>query len=67
MVWSVGTAWQDPGYTAADATDGNLNNKVVISGDIVDVNTKGKYALMYNVINSQGIPAPTITRTVQVQ
>jgi hypothetical protein len=66
MVWTLGTPWVDPGVAAADTADGDLHSKVVIGGDTVDVNIPGTYTITYNVTNSQGIPASTVTRTVSV-
>jgi len=61
----LGTEWVDPGYTATDTEDGNLNNAVVISGDIVDTSTVGTYTITYSVTDGSG-QTVTVTRTVNV-
>lgn len=53
------------GVSATDAEDGNLTDKVVVSGSI-EPGKAGKYQLTYSVTDSQGASASkTITVTVQ--
>ena len=64
MTWEMGTAFTDPGYTATDGQDGDLTNKVKVTGS-VDVRTPGEYSLVYSVTDSTGDEAKK-TRTVKV-
>lgn len=59
-----GTAYTEPGFTATDSVDGNLNSSVVRTGTIP--NAVGSYVLSYNVTDSSGNRAATVTRTVNV-
>lgn len=61
-----GDPWNDPGATANDAEDGNITDAVVIGGDTVNPNVVGTYVVDYDVVDSQGAPATTIQRTVNV-
>ena len=61
----VGDIYIDPGYTAIDIVDGNLTDKVVVTGN-VDTSKKGIYRIIYSVINSSNITASE-TRTVIVE
>ncbi|WP_197474975.1 DUF5011 domain-containing protein, partial [Oleiphilus sp. HI0079] len=58
------TPFTDPGATASDDADGDLGS-VTATGS-VDENTAGTYTLTYDISDSQGNPAPTLTRTVIV-
>ena len=60
-----GANYVDAGATAQDQEDGNITNKIVVSG-LVSTSTIGSYTLTYNVSDSQGLPATPITRTVNV-
>lgn len=59
-----GTQFTDPGATATDNIDGNLNARVSVSGS-VNTNTAGNYILTYTVRDNAGNVA-SITRTVRV-
>jgi Bacterial surface protein, Ig-like domain len=61
----LGQIFVDPGYTASDNTDGNLDANVLVTGSI-DINTEGTYVLSYNVNDAAGNAAATQTRTVNV-
>lgn len=61
----VGDQFTDPGCIAIDAFDGNLTDKVTITGT-VDTSQKGVYRLVYSVVNSSGITASE-TRTIIVE
>jgi hypothetical protein len=61
----LGSPFVDPGFTATDPEDGNINNRVSTWGT-VDTNTAWTYTLTYNVTDLSGNPAPTRTRTVNV-
>ncbi len=54
----------DPGYTASDNKDGNLNNMVHVFGS-VNPNLKGIYTLTYSVKDAAG-NVSTQTRTVNI-
>ena len=53
------------GATALDDIDGNLTSKIVVSGTY-DVNTAGTYELKYDVEDSSGKKADTVTRTIHI-
>jgi len=61
----VGTVFVDPGATAADVIDGNVTANIGVTGT-VDPNTIGAYTLSYNVSDSAGNTATTVTRIVNV-
>ena len=50
---ALGTDFEDPGYTATDDYDGDVTDKVVISGN-VDSKKAGNYELTYTVQDSAG-------------
>lgn len=58
--------YQDQGATAQDDTDGNISNKIVISGK-VDTAVTGNYQLKYNVTDNAGNSAPELTRSISIQ
>lgn len=62
---SQGAAFSDPGATASDNKDGNLSNKITISGS-VNTNIPAIYRLDYNVQDAAGNVANTVSRTIQV-
>jgi hypothetical protein len=62
---ALGQLFVDPGYTASDNTDGNIDASVVVSGSI-DINTEGAYILSYDVSDAAGNGAATQTRTINV-
>ncbi len=57
--------YHDPGAQAFDFADGNLTDKIAVSGS-VDVNTTGTYTLTYAVSNRAGKAADPVRRTVTV-
>lgn len=61
----AGTVFVDPGATANDNIDGDISSNISVIGS-VDPNTIGAYLLQYNVADSSGNPAVTVTRTVNV-
>ena len=61
-----GGAFDEPGVTAVDACDGDLTGSIVVGGDTVDTNTPGEYTVVYNVSDSAGNAAPSVTRDVIV-
>jgi len=62
----LGGVFIEPGYTAYDDFDGNITERVVVSGDTVDVNTAGTYTKKYDVSDEAGNSAPTTARTIKV-
>ena len=50
---ALNTTYNEPGYSAIDNCDGDITDKVVVSGN-VDVNNVGKYDLTYTVSDSSG-------------
>lgn len=60
-----GQTYQEPGYTAADNCDGDLTQKVQISGSVT-TSRPGTYKLYYTVQDSFG-NEDTAVRTVQVK
>lgn len=60
-----GTEYNDLGATASDNYDGNLTSAIITSGT-VDYNVDGTYTITYNVKDSSGNEAETITRSVKV-
>lgn len=62
---TAGTKFAEPGYSAIDYVDGDLTDKVVVSGS-VNIYLPGTYTLTYTVTNGQNNSA-TQTRTVTVE
>jgi len=62
----VGSPYVELGATALDSLDGDLTGSIVIDSAAVDVNTVGSYLVTYDVTDSSGNPAATVTRTVNV-
>jgi hypothetical protein len=62
---AVGSVYQDAGATAFDTEDGNLTDDLVIV-DNVDESTPGTYTVTFDVTDSDGNEATTVTRTVIV-
>ena len=65
MIIKEGSTYTDPGYTAIDAVDGDLTDKVTINGS-VNTSKKGTYRIIYSVVNSSGITTSE-TRMVVVE
>jgi hypothetical protein len=61
-----GTRYDDPGAMCVDPMDGNLDNRVIATGDLVNLNLAGKYEIVYLCINQKGVDAPPVTRQVSV-
>ena len=57
--------YSEPGFTATDAQDGNLNASVVVTGGPVDPNVLGPVTLTYTVTDAGGLMA-SATRVVTV-
>jgi hypothetical protein len=65
MVHEVGEPFDDPGAVAWDDADGDLSDKIVVTGE-VDTSQLGTYTLEYNVQDNAGNKAVTKHRTVEV-
>jgi len=67
MTVEQGSTFTDPGASATDTVDDNaiLTNNIGVTGT-VNTATLGNYTLSYNVSDSSGNAAITVTRTVQV-
>ena len=65
MSLTVGNTYKEPGYTATDNCDGDLTQKVEISGE-VNTSVSGTYTLTYTVKDGYGNTA-SATRTVKVK
>lgn len=59
------TAYEEPGVVAVDKNDGDISNKVVITGT-VNSEVAGNYTLTYKITNSRGISV-SLPRTVIIQ
>ncbi len=49
----LGTSWQEPGYTASDNCEGDITNKVVVTGS-VNIKKTGSYKITYTVKDNIG-------------
>ena len=65
MIIEVGSTFTDPGATALDVGDGDLTSSIVIVTN-VDTSTVGTYTVTYNVSDTSGNTAVSVTRTVYV-
>jgi len=65
MTVEAGSAYNDPGATAYDATDGDLTDDIVVANN-VDVFVLSTYTVTYDVTDSSGNPAVQMVRTVHV-
>lgn len=65
ITMTAGEKWKEPGYTAIDAVDGDLTDRVKTSGS-VNNRTAGTYVLTYTVADQFGNTA-TAQRTVVVK
>lgn len=61
----VGDSFSDPGFTATDDIDLDIQTRVVRTGE-VNTMVAGTYFLSYNVSDRAGNPAPVKTRIVTV-
>ncbi|WP_020409819.1 sialate O-acetylesterase [Hahella ganghwensis] len=61
-----GDTYTPPSFTATDDVDGDVSGSVVVSGDAVDTGTPGTYLVNYDVSDSAGNAADTVTLTVNV-
>lgn len=66
LQWPLNRPFTDPGATATDKEDGDLTASIEVAGQ-VDSNQPGAYTLTYGVIDSAGLRADPVTRTVTVR
>ncbi|NKI31952.1 malectin domain-containing carbohydrate-binding protein [Croceivirga thetidis] len=65
---NVGDTYVEEGATATDPEEGDLPvGSITIGGDTVDTGTPGTYVVTYNVMDSEGLAADQVTRTVSVE
>lgn len=65
LILEVGTTYEEPNATAMDNVDGNISDKITITGE-VDANKPGTYYVYYNVSDSSGNEAFEAVREVRV-
>lgn len=65
MTLGCSAPFVDPGATALDACQGDLSNRIIVSGSVNAAQT-GSYVLTYNATDSSGNVATPVTRTVTV-
>ncbi|TAL48827.1 DUF5011 domain-containing protein [Patescibacteria group bacterium] len=65
MNLKVGDTYNEPGFVATDAEDGDITSRVTVSGT-VDTNTSGLYSLRYDVTDLVGDRAQTQIRLIFV-
>ena len=65
LTLTEGGTYTEPGFTATDDVDGDITDRVEISG-AVDCDTPGTYTITYTVKDSFG-NVTTVTRTVKVK
>ena len=62
-----GATYTDPGATASDDRDGDLDSAgIIVGGDTVDTDTVGEYTVTYDVSDAADNAAVTVTRIVRV-
>ena len=54
IVLKVGDTYEEPGYKVIDSVDGNLGDKVIVSGN-VNTSEAGTYKITYTVTNNGGV------------
>ena len=62
---TIGSTYVDAGATVADPEDGNITNKLVVSGT-VNTSVLGVYTISYNATDTKSLAALTKTRMVNV-
>ncbi|WP_278739326.1 immunoglobulin-like domain-containing protein [Paenibacillus macerans] len=66
MTVEANSPFADPGATAYDVQDGDLTASIQVTG-AVETSVLGTYSLSYDVSDTAGNAAATVTRTVYVQ
>lgn len=65
IILECGAPYIEPGYTATDNYDGDITDRVVVTG--VEDQAAGVYPVKYNVKDSSGNSAPEKVRIVEVK
>ncbi|MEL0118186.1 MAG: immunoglobulin-like domain-containing protein, partial [Opitutae bacterium] len=65
VVHEGGTDYVDAGATALDSEDGDISDKITVTG-VIDLKKLGEQTLSFNVTDISENPAVTVTRTVTV-
>ena len=63
LTLTIGTPFTNPGATANDKEDGNITNKIIITGT-VDTTAVGTTTLIYSVTDSGGLSASTTRQVI---
>jgi hypothetical protein len=63
----AGLVYVDPGATAFTSEGEEITGQVQVSGDLINVNIPGTYTIYYDVQDTAGQSAITVSRTVTVQ
>ena len=63
----VGDVYTDAGATASDNIDGDITSSIVVTGLPINNTTVGNYTISYDVSDSAGNNAATVTRIVEVK
>ena len=66
QVIEAGGSYVESGATAFDSYDGDITGSIVIDATAVNTGVVGSYLVTYDVTDSSGNPASTVTRTVNV-
>jgi M6 family metalloprotease-like protein len=66
LVLTANDSYTEYGAIATDDFDGNLSGSMVIDARAVDTSVAGEYSVTYNVSDSAGNAADTVTRIVKV-
>ena len=61
-----GEGYTELNATATDAVDGDLTGSIVIDSSAVNTDRVGEYTVTYNVTDTAGNAADTVTRAVRV-
>ena len=64
QIYAIGEVYVEPGATAMDNRDGDLSANIVIDASEVDSSAPGQYTVTYNVSDTAGNAAVTVSRTV---
>lgn len=65
MYLYVGSSYNEPGYTATDNCDGDITDKVTVSGS-ADTNNTGTYKITYTVVDNSN-NTTSVERTIIVR
>jgi len=63
---AMGDKYSDEGATAHDDKDGDISDKIVVSGLPIDTDKTGHHTVRYDVKNSSGVSANAVVRHVSI-